>query len=105
MIEGAGKSCGDVADQVSALVREHLTHRDYDSAEVVGRGIEELARAAGHLLSIRDVNLDASPPTAEVRIPKEVWDEEAYCVELQLVFGSAVRLVPYIGPLGHTRGG
>lgn len=94
-----------MADQVSALILDHLTDPDYDSAEVVSRGIEKLALAAGHRVSIQSLKLDASPPIAEVRISKNVLDEVAFCAELQVLLGPAVRLVPYIGPLAHTRGG
>lgn len=104
-LEAAVGRTGALADQVSALVLVHLTDRDNDSAEVVGRSVEMLALIAGHRVSIRSVNLDKSPPVAEVRIFKNVRDELAYCAELQAVLGPAVRFTPYIGPLAHTRGG
>lgn len=96
---------GSVADQVTALVHDHITARDFDSADLVARGIERLALNVGHHLSIRVVNLDASPPTAEVWISKGVRDEVVFCAELQLVLGPAIQVVPYVGPLAHTRGG
>jgi hypothetical protein len=95
---------GFVSDQLTALVLDHVTTPDYDSAEVVGRGIEQLARSAGRRVSIGAVKLDAVPPSAEVRIPKHIRDEVEYCAELQVLVGSAVRLIPCIGLLGHTYG-
>lgn len=87
------------------MVQEQLARGRLGSADVVKESIEDRARWAGRLVLIHAVDLSQMPPVVEVTITFEIPDELAYCEELQQLLGNAVRVKPWVSPLGKTFGG
>lgn len=93
------------ADFIAAVVEEELARGRDGSGEAVKECIEDRARWTGSAVLVHAVDLSQMPPVVEVTITFEVSDELAYCEELQELFGKAVRVTPWVSPLGKTFGG